>query len=86
MSGWHDVLPEPEPGAWRSQMALPDNKSQHTLCFVGEVAGLEFQMGWAVIRPDHTALLCMPGCACSFTPSTELFRERTPPPFFLCHP
>lgn len=77
MSGWRDVLPEPEPGAWRPQMSLPDNKSQRTLCFGGKVAGLEFQTGWAVIRPDHTPRAAH--ARVDSTPSTELVRKWMPP-------
>lgn len=79
MSGWRDVLPEPEPGAWRSQMSLPDNKSQHMLCFGEKVAGLEFQTGWAVIRPDRTACAVHTRVYVQFHSEYRIIQRMDPP-------
>lgn len=52
--GGFGVLPEPVPGAQRSQMSLPNNKSQHMLSSWVKVAGLEFGIGWEAVQPDRT--------------------------------
>lgn len=55
--GGFGVLPEPVPGALRSQMSLPDNSYSTCLSSQEEVAGPRLGTGWEATQP---CILCAP--------------------------